>query len=134
LCTAGASYSLFLKNNGTVWACGDNSYGQLGDGTQNNSSTPVQVNGLCQVLSSVNKNIESLKISVFPNPFEKVFTINGTSEKGVVTIFDITGKEIMQQRTSDVETKIKTGNLLPGFYMLNYVEENKTTNIKLMAF
>jgi alpha-tubulin suppressor-like RCC1 family protein len=31
--SAGISHSLVLKNDGTVWAAGDNSFGQLGDGT-----------------------------------------------------------------------------------------------------
>ena len=30
---AAITYSLFLKENGTVWACGDNSSGQLGNGS-----------------------------------------------------------------------------------------------------
>ncbi|WP_052362121.1 choice-of-anchor D domain-containing protein [Geminisphaera colitermitum] len=37
------SHSLFLKNDGTVWASGSNGFGQLGDGTRTNRSTPVQV-------------------------------------------------------------------------------------------
>jgi alpha-tubulin suppressor-like RCC1 family protein len=39
--SGGRMSSLFLKNDGTVWACGDNSYGQLGDGTTVNRLTPV---------------------------------------------------------------------------------------------
>jgi alpha-tubulin suppressor-like RCC1 family protein len=42
---AGEFHSVFLKNDGTVWTCGDNSYGQLGDGTETERSTPVQVSG-----------------------------------------------------------------------------------------
>jgi alpha-tubulin suppressor-like RCC1 family protein len=40
---AGSSYSFFLKADGTLWACGMNSSGQLGDGTRNDRPTPVQV-------------------------------------------------------------------------------------------
>ena len=40
---AGHTHSLFLKVNKTVLACGDNSRGQLGDGTLENRNYPVQV-------------------------------------------------------------------------------------------
>ncbi len=35
---AGLNHSLFLKSNGSLWAMGDNSYGQLGDGTTDNGN------------------------------------------------------------------------------------------------
>jgi len=42
---AGFQHTLALKNDGTVWTWGYNLYGQLGDGTKTNRSTPVQVLG-----------------------------------------------------------------------------------------
>jgi alpha-tubulin suppressor-like RCC1 family protein len=47
----GSYHSLALKSDGTVWAWGDNSYGQLGDGTSTNSNIPVQVRGLTEVIA-----------------------------------------------------------------------------------
>jgi alpha-tubulin suppressor-like RCC1 family protein len=41
--------SLALKGDGTVWAWGDNGYGELGNGTYTGSNTPVQVSGLAGV-------------------------------------------------------------------------------------
>lgn len=41
--SAGMSHSLFLKTDGTVWACGANYSGALGDGTTNDRNSPVQV-------------------------------------------------------------------------------------------
>ena len=35
--------TLVLKEDGTVWGVGDNSYGMLGDGTNTSSNSPVQV-------------------------------------------------------------------------------------------
>jgi alpha-tubulin suppressor-like RCC1 family protein len=40
------AYALALRNDGTVWAWGDNQYGQLGDGTTIQRFAPVQVSGL----------------------------------------------------------------------------------------
>ncbi len=48
---AGSEHSIFLKNDGTVWACGLNVYGQLGDGTTTQRLTPVQVSGLTGITS-----------------------------------------------------------------------------------
>ena len=42
---AGAAHSVALKN-GAVWAWGDNRFGQLGDGTTTDSTTPVHVSSL----------------------------------------------------------------------------------------
>lgn len=40
---AGESHSLVADQDGTVWAFGHNSYGQLGDNSTSSSSTPVRV-------------------------------------------------------------------------------------------
>jgi uncharacterized repeat protein (TIGR01451 family) len=43
-----------VKTNGTLWAWGDNSYGQLGNGTRNfgENPTPAQVQGISNVVSA----------------------------------------------------------------------------------
>jgi alpha-tubulin suppressor-like RCC1 family protein len=46
---AGEYHTVALKNDGTVWAWGKNSNGQLGDGTINDSNIPVQVSNLTEV-------------------------------------------------------------------------------------
>jgi alpha-tubulin suppressor-like RCC1 family protein len=47
--SAGAEHSLALLSNGTVEAWGDNSHGELGDGTTTSSAVPVPVTGLTGV-------------------------------------------------------------------------------------
>ena len=41
--SAGAAFSVALRSDGTVWTWGNNSGGQLGDGTTTNRSIPAQV-------------------------------------------------------------------------------------------
>lgn len=40
---AGKDFSLIIKEDNTLWACGNNSNGQFGNGTYDNSTAPVKV-------------------------------------------------------------------------------------------
>ena len=46
---AGYDHAVVMKTDGTVWAWGNNSNGQLGNGTTTLSATPVQVSGMSGV-------------------------------------------------------------------------------------
>lgn len=43
-------FVLALKDDGTVWAWGNNEYGQLGDGTRTSRLAPVKVKGLPNIV------------------------------------------------------------------------------------
>lgn len=47
---AGATHSLALKSDGTVWAWGYNGVGEIGDGTRVDRASPTQVSGLSGVI------------------------------------------------------------------------------------
>jgi len=49
--STGSNFSIALKSNGTVWAWGGNSSGQLGDNTSTSRRIPVQVQNLSNVRS-----------------------------------------------------------------------------------
>jgi RHS repeat-associated protein len=59
---AGGQHSLALKSDGTVWAWGSNRYGQLGNGTSTDSSTPVQISALSGVVAIGAGDTHSLAI------------------------------------------------------------------------
>ena len=40
---AGRTYTLFVKTDGSLWACGNNTSGQFGDGTTKSSTTPKKI-------------------------------------------------------------------------------------------
>ncbi|THF81724.1 RCC1 domain-containing protein [Cohnella fermenti] len=58
----GTAHSLAVAEDGSVWAWGSNSKGQLGDGTTTNRSTPVQVEGLSGVTEAAAGSIHSLAL------------------------------------------------------------------------
>jgi len=60
--SAGGSHSLALKNDGTVWAWGNNGQGQLGDGTTVHKTEPMQVPGLSNVTSVAAGSSHSLAL------------------------------------------------------------------------
>ena len=41
--SAGRYHSLIVKNDGSLWGCGYNEYGELGNGTKTNSAWPVKI-------------------------------------------------------------------------------------------
>jgi alpha-tubulin suppressor-like RCC1 family protein len=47
----GVAFSMALRDDGTVWTCGANGSGQLGDGTSTERLTAVQVAGLTRVVA-----------------------------------------------------------------------------------
>lgn len=69
--TASSSSVYALKDDGTVYAWGNNSNGRLGDGSTTNRSTPVQVkgvdgvsilSGITQIVSSKNNSMYALSV------------------------------------------------------------------------
>lgn len=59
---AGSDFGMALKNDGTVWAWGDNHYGQLGNGGNTDSTVPVRVNGLSGVIAIAVGSIHSMAL------------------------------------------------------------------------
>jgi len=62
--SAGSSHTVALKSNGTLWAWGDNRYGQLGDGTIINHNIPQQENSkdiLWSIISAGSLHTVALK-------------------------------------------------------------------------
>ncbi|MCK5160783.1 MAG: hypothetical protein KAQ99_04335, partial [Candidatus Aureabacteria bacterium] len=59
---AGGNHTLFIKMDGTLEACGANSYGQLGDGTQESKNYLVPVTGLTDVVAAAAGLYESLAL------------------------------------------------------------------------
>ena len=75
--SAGWNHSLALRDDGTVWAWGNNSQGQIGDGTTTNRSTPVLVIGL-PVINPINHTVTFNTHGGLPVPPNQTVPANST--------------------------------------------------------
>ncbi len=82
----------------------------------------------------ISEESEDISLKVFPNPFTNTLLIKGTLGNGEINIYDISGKIKLRRYATDGETKISTNSLVPGLYFLNYIENDKSTIIKLIKY
>jgi hypothetical protein len=128
----GKSQSLFLKNDGSVWACGDNSFGQLGDGTNTQRNTPVQITSLCNA-TFVQEEKKINEISIYPNPNAGIFHITiSTKQKSFVQILNILGEEVLHKTIDEADNEINISTVTPGIYTLRVVSDNRTSTSKFI--
>lgn len=59
---AGSNHSLAIRKDGSVWGWGDNSLGQLGDGTRTSRLEPVQIPGLEKTQAVAGGYVHSLAL------------------------------------------------------------------------
>lgn len=69
---------------------------------------------------------QSLNLKVFPNPAQQVIYVRASNVFGVsqISIFDVTGKEVQNQTSSQLQTEIPITHLNTGMYFLRMVSEN----------
>jgi alpha-tubulin suppressor-like RCC1 family protein len=112
---AGSTHNLALKADGTVWAWGANSSGQLGNGTNDNSNIPVQVSGLTHVYAIAAGGNQSLAVvqstpTVTPTP---ALTPTSTS----TSTLTVTPKSMLTSTTTTTSTS--TQESLSGSVSIN---------------
>jgi hypothetical protein len=71
---------------------------------------------------------------IYPNPAKDKITVqlnelNGTAN---ITVTDINGKMVMQQRSADVTTELNISKLPSGIYMVKAIENGKINNWKFV--
>jgi alpha-tubulin suppressor-like RCC1 family protein len=125
---SGLQATLAIKADGTVWGWGDNSAGQLGNGTNTNQLTPVQLTNLC-VLGNENFVSETNGLSVYPNPAKESVTLNYNlaTPNAEIEIYDLSGRSVSKNELSSStgELQINTSSYQAGIYIVVVKQDNK---------
>jgi alpha-tubulin suppressor-like RCC1 family protein len=124
---SGLQATLAIKADGTVWGWGDNSAGQLGNGTNTNQLTPVQLTNLC-VLGNENFVSETNGLSVYPNPAKESVTLNYNlaTANAEIEIYDLSGRSVSKNElsSSNGELQINTSSYQAGIYIVVVKQNN----------
>jgi alpha-tubulin suppressor-like RCC1 family protein len=123
LITGGSSHSLFVQNNGNIWACGSNSDGQLGDNGSvlGFSNIPVQTINAC-LTTDISLMEEKPNVFVYPNPTNEYLFLdvsNANDKLESIIIFDMLGNRIYNSTVKDENFKINTTAFNMEFTVIN---------------
>ncbi len=103
--SSGAGHSIGLKSDGSIWSFGDNSEGQLGNGTTRNSYIPVQT------ISITNPPDISDTVS---SGLDRVVSLNGGF---IITFQEITSPGVVfVSSTSSAPASTPDGFRFRGYY------------------
>ncbi|NOT38378.1 MAG: T9SS type A sorting domain-containing protein [Saprospiraceae bacterium] len=124
-------HTLFELEDGTIWGCGRNNYGQIGTGksTIANFLTPVRSMPNCQIISNENdfSNNES-RIKVYPNPSSEKITIDSDLilQNATLRIFDHLGRNV-NEFTGFYGTRYDCmiNELFAGIYWIQFIQNEK---------
>jgi alpha-tubulin suppressor-like RCC1 family protein len=114
--------SYFVTSDGTVFASGDNSQGQQGNGTTSYTRFAKPTNFcLARVSGASSLPFEkpSYRVNIFPNPTSGRFTVElgGYDESLEIRVLDLTGREIQHLRGQGPTFSVDlTGR--PGVYVV----------------
>ena len=135
-----ASAGVFLStNNGSSWT--GVSTGLTDPNVWNLAIMGTNIVAACEsgvwiqplsIITGIEEDKTAISLSIYPNPFTSLLTVEGTKEEGEIIIFDVTMKELFREKTSEGSTKINTEFLDAGFYMLRCSNRPVAINFKLV--
>jgi len=90
----------------------------------------TQAVGHCNEPAGVANIAATSHLSIYPNPAkdQMEIAVDGQNKLTAVSIFDITGREVLLQSANGARTSISVGTLSPGVYML-HVELRDNTHL-----
>ncbi|MBK5284321.1 MAG: T9SS type A sorting domain-containing protein, partial [Bacteroidia bacterium] len=129
--------SLTLKNDGTSWAWGRNTFGQLGNGASTDSNVPVQVIALCQIPTGMEEENIITTINISPNPATTTIFIerNTANTPATLQLLDCYGRKVEEIKIAAGEKRaaLNVKSFAAGFYFVRMVDEKEQVVRKVVV-
>ncbi|HPF91951.1 MAG TPA: T9SS type A sorting domain-containing protein, partial [Flavobacteriales bacterium] len=98
--------------------------GPVGMRCYSDQDITVSFTGLgCETLAGISDHLAASGLSAFPNPGTTHFSLDLAPGPHTISLFDATGRLVMQQRTTDARPVIATEALPPGLYRIAVRDE-----------
>ena len=113
-----------LKTDGTRWAWGYNSSGQIGDGSSSNKNSPVTASCPINVITGFNNTPNKQNsITIYPNPTSSTLNIE-VKQQTLITIVNVLG-EVVKTETINGLSTIDVSALNAGIYFIQDLKLGK---------
>ena len=115
-----------LKTDGSLWAWGNNFFGQIGNGNTVNVPTPlyIPISGCSLSISEY----QQVPLVISPNPVQDKATLHLQSglENVQIELYDIAGKLVLSQKQQNShQIEIDLAHLNSGIYMVKVLQDQK---------
>jgi hypothetical protein len=90
---------------------------------------PFEING--EVLSSVN-DLSANSFSIYPNPATTILNVSSKSKVQEVSIYSLTGQEVMKATPNSSNSQINVSALSKGTYLVKAIVDGKTQTSKFV--
>lgn len=77
-------------------------------------------------------DVKSPKLNFYPNPVKNVLTINNEIEVSNVTIYDLAGKSVLNQKADSKNLLLDISKLEKGIYMMRVATKNGAKTVKII--
>ena len=72
-------------------------------------------------------------LDVRPNPARQMVSVTLPDPVGTLTLFDMTGRQLMQRQTTSTQTAVNVSTLPQGVYIMQFTSPRGTTMTRFVV-
>jgi hypothetical protein len=121
-----------VEINGILYECP--AYDIDGEGRPMNDFPEIGADEVLLVSVPEPTPVNGLAFNIYPNPASGKITVEHSGATGDVSIFGITGKELLRQQATGLKTEINVSALPAGVYFIKLIPDDQNAAVKVGRF